>query len=83
MKDKKVRKPNCWICKDKGFITYFKEENGQEYEMFAKCRCRASIPYQAVDVQVTDQIAEWMAKRNLEAWLEQHPKEQEGYSEVS
>lgn len=68
---KQARKqPKCWICKDLGFIIYHKQDNGYEYEMFAKCNCQAALQYQAIDIQISDKMAEWVAERNVKEWLE-------------
>lgn len=40
-----VRIPNCFVCMDKGFVTYHKVTDGISYEYAAHCICESGLRY--------------------------------------
>lgn len=73
MSKKKVRIPNCWICKDIGLVIYNKKYNKIIYEMAASCMCgKAKDNSEKIPI-VSDLLAKEMSKENFNRFKNNHP----------
>ena len=81
--------PDCWVCKNDGFILYNRKTHYGNYEYLAHCECKHGIEYIQKPIKTkeheykgyTKAITEVLdpldlADNNLKAFIEKHKNNQ-------
>jgi len=72
---RKVKIPECWICRDLGIIVYKKEAHGQLYDTAISCVCKKGEENAAFMARIKDDMAEVVAEENFKEWAKYFPEE--------